>query len=119
MLNVVGSLSAFRARCLLQKAVGRVMACSLPPAERSKLDAVFARFDVNGDGQLGREEVQAMMQALGKSHTDIERFWSSVDSDGGTRVVCCAVLHLLDEAQSSSLSRFVVCCVIRWHDLSK
>ena len=79
---VVDALTSFRAQCRLKKAAARVLLNKMTDDDRSKLKAVFSRFDVNGDGQLGPEEVTRLMRSIGKEGEEARLVLSTLDDDG-------------------------------------
>ena len=50
--------------------------------DRRDLKAVFSRFDVNGDGQLGPEEVTRLLRSIGKEGEEARLVLSTMDDDG-------------------------------------
>ena len=79
---VVDALSSFRAQCRLKKAAARVLLNKMTDDDRKDLKAVFNRFDVNGDGQLGPEEVTRLMRSIGKEGEEAKQMLSTLDDDG-------------------------------------
>jgi Ca2+-binding EF-hand superfamily protein len=79
--TVVQSLGNFRSECRLKKAVGRMLANRLTDKDKKELKTVFKQFDKNGDGQLGPDEIAAMMKHLGKNEQEAKLFVENADSD--------------------------------------
>ena len=79
---VIDALSSFRAQCRLKKAAARVLLNRMTEDDRLNLKAVFSRFDVNGDGQLGPEEVTRLMRSIGKESEEARLVLSTLDDDG-------------------------------------
>ena len=79
---VVDALTSFRAQCRLKKAAARVLLNRMTEDDRASLKAVFSRFDVNGDGQLGPEEVTRLMHSIGKEGEEARLVLSTLDDDG-------------------------------------
>ena len=79
---VVDALSSFRAQCRLKKAAARVLLNKMTDDDRSNLKAVFNQFDVNGDGQLGPEEVTRLLRSIGKEGEEARLVLSAMDDDG-------------------------------------
>lgn len=79
---VVDALTSFRAQCRLKKAAARVLLNRMTEDDRQNLKAVFSRFDVNGDGQLGPEEVTRLMHSIGKEGEEARLVLSTLDDDG-------------------------------------
>lgn len=59
---VVDALGAFRSKMRLKKAVARVLAHHMTEDDKDNLAIVFKKFDVNGDGQLGADEIAEMVR---------------------------------------------------------
>ena len=76
------ALTSFRAQCRLKKAAARVLLNRMTEDDRQSLKAVFSRFDVNGDGQLGPEEVTRLMHSIGKEGEEARLVLSTLDDDG-------------------------------------
>lgn len=53
-------------------------------APEDNLAVVFKKFDVNGDGQLGADEIAEMMRHIGKTDGDLEaqKLMDAMDEDG-------------------------------------
>ena len=79
---VVDALSSFRSQCRLKKAAARVLLNKMTEDDRRDLKAVFSRFDVNGDGQLGPEEVTRLLRSIGKEGEEARAVLSTMDDDG-------------------------------------
>ena len=79
---VVDALSSFRAQCRLKKAAARVLLNKMTDDDRSNLKAVFSQFDVNGDGQLGPEEVTRLLRSIGKEGEEARVVLRTMDDDG-------------------------------------
>lgn len=60
---VVDALGAFRSKMRLKKAVARVLAHHMTEDDKENLAAVFKRFDADGNGNLGPEEIAEMVSA--------------------------------------------------------
>jgi len=80
--EVIKSLSTFRAHCKLKKAVGRMMTNRMTEKDREQFMSVFKQFDINGDGQLGSNEIAAMMKHLGLNKTEAQEWLKNVDDNG-------------------------------------
>ncbi len=80
--SVVHSLNGFRHQQRLKKAVARVLAHRMTEADTEHLEFVFKKFDVNGDGQLGREEIEEMMKHIGKSSAEAKDLLATIDDNG-------------------------------------
>lgn len=67
--------------------------CCRIPTTMNRLGEVFKKFDLNGDGQLGPDEIGAFMKHVGRKEVDakalIERF--DENQDGSISVVCALV----------------------------
>lgn len=79
---VVEALSAFRSKCRLKKAVGRVLGHRMTEDDKASLQEVFKQFDANGDGQLGPQEISALMKHIGKSDAEAKDMLEQMDEDG-------------------------------------
>jgi len=81
---VVEALGAFRSKMRLKKAVARVLAHHMTEDDRENLAAVFKKFDQNGDGQLGADEIAEMMRHIGAADGDQEakKLMDEMDEDG-------------------------------------
>jgi calcium-dependent protein kinase len=80
-LAVVDSLMAFRNQCRLKKAVARVLANRITEDDKAALADVFRKFDANGDGQLGPDEIRKMMMHLGKNEGEAKEMFEVMDED--------------------------------------
>jgi calcium-dependent protein kinase len=79
---VVEALGAFRSKCRLKKAVGRVLGHKMTEDDKLSLQEVFKQFDTNGDGQLGPEEIARLMKHIGKNESDAASMLANLDDDG-------------------------------------
>lgn len=79
--NVVESLNQFRVQCRLKKAVARIMANRMTEEDKKQLENAFKKFDLNGDGRLGPDEIAAMMKSLGRNEADAKEFMQNVDDN--------------------------------------
>jgi len=80
--SVVASLTDFRTKCRLKKAVGKVLAGRMTAQDNEALLAVFKQFDINGDGQLDAMEIAAMMKHIGKSPQEAKDLIAEMDENG-------------------------------------
>lgn len=80
--EVVQRLGAFRNQCRLKKAVARILKNKMTDKDKVQMNSLFKQFDTNGDGQLGPNEISAMMKQLGLSQTEAKEWMKSVDDNG-------------------------------------
>lgn len=78
---VVQSLNQFRAQCRLKKAVARVLANRMTDEDKKQLELAFKKYDLNGDGRLGPDEIAAMMKSIGRNEADAKEFMQNVDEN--------------------------------------
>lgn len=83
-LSVVNGLTDFRTKCRLKKAVAKAIANMMSDEDQKALEIVFKQFDLNGDGQLGPDEIAAMMKHIGRNPADVKELMAEMDenSDG-------------------------------------
>lgn len=79
---VLESLSAFRDRCRLKKAVGRLLSDRMTDDDKAHLQELFKQYDKNGDGRLGRDEIVDLLRKMGGSDQDADEFLAENDQDG-------------------------------------
>jgi calcium-dependent protein kinase len=83
---VVEALGAFRSKMRLKKAVARVLAHHMTDEDKQHLSQVFNKFDANGDGQLGADEIAAMMKEIkapgSGNHVQVQQIMDAMDEDG-------------------------------------
>jgi len=107
--TVIRNLANFQSHCKLQKAVARALAQRMTDDDKQRLIELFRRFDKNGDGQLGPDEIAAMMKEIGGG-MDVKEFLSRVDEDNSGTIsldeftMAAAVGHL-SSANEEELKR--------------
>jgi len=50
--------------------------------DKAQMNTLFKQFDTNGDGQLGPNEISAMMKQLGLNQNEAKEWMRSVDDNG-------------------------------------
>lgn len=80
--KVLEALSGFRQTCKLKKAVAKVMANKMSPTDMAAVEDLFKKFDVNGDGRLGKDEIAAMMAHIGQGSKAAKALVEMADDDG-------------------------------------
>jgi calcium-dependent protein kinase len=100
---VIKSLTEFRSQCRLKKAVAKVLAKHMTDDDEKELQALFKKFDTNGDGRLSAEEIANMMKAIGANPADAKELMNQVDenNDGVISQDEFRVLHAQGKLSSS------------------
>jgi len=69
---------------------------------------VFKQFDLNGDGQLGPDEISNMMKHLG-GNVDVKEFLQKVDEDN-SGTISQVTIQLVRLSLNAFLGRVQDCC---------
>lgn len=78
---VVQSIGAFHRASKLRKAVARALANRMTADDKDSLSIIFKKFDQNGDGMLGPEEIASLMRHLGKNESEAKELMRNLDED--------------------------------------
>jgi calcium-dependent protein kinase len=84
--NVLKNIASFQKSCKLKKAVGRVLSNQMTDEDKEQVKDLFQKFDKNGDGKLGGDEIKELMNYVGQGKMGIEDFLKEIDEDGDGNV---------------------------------
>jgi len=79
--EVIKSLGSFRSHCRLKKAVSRVLSHNMTDEDNQHLRQIFKDFDANGDGELGPDEIEAMMKHIGFNEAQAQEWIREMDEN--------------------------------------
>lgn len=96
--SVTKAIGEFQAASKLKKAVGKVLSQRMSDNDAKHLQAVFAKFDKNGDGQLGPDEILALMKSIGNTDREAKEFMAKYDEDNTGGIS-------LDELKNAEMQR--------------
>jgi calcium-dependent protein kinase len=86
--HIITALKTFVESSKLKNAVARMLAKRMRPADVEHVQRLFKKFDKDGDGRLGPEEMRAMMKEVHGADTDEQadamgqKLVQAVDDDG-------------------------------------
>jgi len=84
--EILAALTEFNSQCKLKKAVGKVLGNRMTDADKTELASLFKKFDANGDGKLGPDEIANMMKHIGKGSEDMQKMLENLDEDGDGQI---------------------------------